>query len=248
MKRNFSLVFLIIALLVACQTQTQETRRPQVRTIEADSITSFLGSELLPKDFPDGTRSKYEKQLDEAKANYDTYPDSVELIIWYGRRLAYLGKYLEAIKVYSEGIAKYPTSHRLRRHRGHRFITIRQIDKAIADFELAAFNSTNIENRIEPDGLPNKIRRPISNDKFNIYYHFGLAHYLNGRFDKAVSAYKKCMEFSDNSDLVIATTYWLYLSARRIGNDDLANEILGKISSRMKVIENYDYNGSTTIF
>ena len=242
----------LVVLLVCCQPAVQRERPfvvEETTDVPADGvITSFLGSELLPKELSANVREKHEANLAAAKADFDATPDSLDVIIWYGRRLAYLGRYLEAIKVFSDGLAKYPLSYRLRRHRGHRYITTRQLEKAIADFELAAFNSTNAANHIEPDGLPNRLNRPLSNDLFNIYYHFGLAHYLSGRFDKAVSAYTKCLEFSDNDDLIAATTYWLYMSARRIGNSALAEDVLKGISARMKLVENEAYLNLLLLF
>ncbi|WP_179213367.1 tetratricopeptide repeat protein [Ekhidna lutea] len=200
-----------------------------------------MGEELSPIQVSEEARVVYDSNLRIAKRNFEANPDSLELIIWYGRRLAYLGKYLEAIEAYTQGLQKFPTSHKLRRHRGHRYITTRQLDKAVDDFEMAAFYSVNAENAIEPDGLPNRINQPLSNDKFNIWYHYGLAHYLNGRFDKAISAYRKCMEFSDNNDLLTATSYWLFMTYKKIGNAELADELLKPISNDMKIIENDAY-------
>lgn len=224
-----------------CQAPQPTQERVATETVDPTVIRSFLGEVLTPIPIESETQKKFEENLAIAQQNFDAFPDSLEAIIWLGRRLAYLGRHLEAIDVFSEGIGKYPNSHKLMRHRGHRYITTRQLDNAIADFEAAAFNSTNAENAIEPDGLPNKLNIPLGNDKFNIWYHFGLAHYLNGRFDKATSAYKKCLEFSDNDDLLAATSYWLYMSARRIGNDELADATLEVITPKMKMIENQAY-------
>jgi tetratricopeptide (TPR) repeat protein len=57
--------------------------------------------------------------------------------IWLGRRLAYLGRYRDAIDALTKGIAKHPTEARLYRHRGHRHITIRKFALAIADGDRA---------------------------------------------------------------------------------------------------------------
>ncbi|MEQ9402883.1 MAG: hypothetical protein RIM99_04805 [Cyclobacteriaceae bacterium] len=243
-KSHYIFTTLFIFSIAACEVPGRQETDPEAQTesvVDDGRIMSFLGSELTPKELEPETKLKYEKNLAEAEQALTQYPDSLDLIIWYGRRLAYLGQLPESIQVYTDGLSKYPQSYRLRRHRGHRYITTRQIDKAIADFELAAFYSTRAKNQVEPDGLPNKLNQPLGNDFFNIYYHFGLAHYLNGRFDKAVSAYNKCMEFSDNDDLLAATSYWLYMSARRVGNDDLATEVLNKISPTMKMVENDAY-------
>lgn len=230
-------------LLFACQQGDSSANSETATLPERDpsKIYNLMGEELLPMKVSATDSAKLEKNLRVAKANYEAAPDSLELIIWYGRRLAYQGKYLEAIYAFTEGLEKFPTSHRLRRHRGHRYITTRQFDKAVDDFEMAAFYSVNAKNAIEPDGIPNKLNTPLGNDKFNIWYHYGLAHYLNGRYDKAISAYKKCMQFSDNDDLKAATSYWLYMTYKKIGNVELADNLLTEISQKMTMVENDAY-------
>lgn len=232
-----------VGIFISCQPQSNSTQEKQVVIEEKspDKIYNLMGEELPTKALSEKERIRFEQNLEEAKSALDQNPDSLDLIIWHGRRLAYLGKYLEAIEVFSDGIAKYPHSYRLRRHRGHRYLTIRQVDKAIEDFEMAAYYSLNAENVVEPDGLPNRLNRPLSNDQFNIWYHFGLAHYLKGRFDKALSAYTKCMTYCDNDDLKVATTYWQYLTYKKLGNAELAEAALATIHPKMTLIENDAY-------
>ncbi|MEQ9468544.1 MAG: tetratricopeptide repeat protein [Ekhidna sp.] len=243
---NFRItLFIPIIVLFSCQQTNNAGNEGKTAVVHQDrdpsKVYNLMGEELPPVQMTEETRRKYEENLQKARSDYEANPDSLELIIWYGRRLAYLGRYLEAIQVYTAGLEKFPTSHRLRRHRGHRYITTRQLAKAVDDFEMAAFYAVNAENAIEPDGLPNKLNKPLGNDKFNIWYHYGLAHYLNGRYDKAISAYRKCMEFSNNDDLLTATSYWLYMTYKKIGNADLADQLLADVNSKMTIIENDAY-------
>ena len=244
MTNKIKILIILPILIIACEQKSgsSDNDKATQRVIRDPSkIYNLMGEELTPPEIQQEDRIKLEKNLEEAKTSFQANPDSLELIIWYGRRLAYLGRYQEAIYAFTEGLEKFPTSYRLRRHRGHRYITTRKFDKAIDDFEMAAFYSVNTENKIEPDGIPNKLNQPLSNDKFNIWYHYGLAHYLNGRYDKAISAYKKCMEFSDNNDLLVATTYWLYMTYKKIGNIELADQLLTDISGKMNMVENDAY-------
>jgi len=233
-------------VLAACQPPAERSTvviptDQQSTKEESKAILSFMGEELPPKALDEKERNYQEKKLAEALENLEADPDNEDNIIWHGRRLALLGKYNEAIDVYSEGLQKFPTSYRLRRHRGHRYINTRQIDKALEDLEMAAFLSTGKENKTEPDGTPNRYNQSIGNDKFYIWYHYALAHYLNGRFDKAVSAYNRCMDFCENDDTLLANSYWLYLSAKRGGNDELAQEVLDNVKRSMQLIEMSDY-------
>ena len=236
---------LLSLLFIQCETGSKSSVSNEatqvVKERDPAKVYNLMGEELNAIQ-PDPTDlSRLNANLEEAKINLNTHPDSLELIIWYGRRLGYTGRYLEAIDVFSQGIEKFPASYRLRRHRGHRYITTRQFEKAIQDFEMAAYYSVNAPNAIEPDGIPNKLNKPLSNDKFNIWYHYGLAHYLSGRYDKAISAYNRCLEFSDNDDLLVATTYWLFMTYKKIGNPELANQLLIPINAKMRMIENDDY-------
>lgn len=220
------ILLLLFPILVFAQ-------KPQAKSLD--------GRKLFPMKLSEDTQSKYDQLLEEAQKNYDADPNDLNNIVWLGRRTAYLGDYKKAIKVFTKGIKKHPNSPELYRHRGHRYISVRQFDKAIKDFEKAAELATGRDIEIEADGLPNKMNIPLSNLQFNIYYHWGLAHYLKGEFERAVPIYQKCMEFSDNDDLITATADWLYMTYRRLGQEKKAADLLQKIHADMKIIENDAY-------
>ena len=239
-----SLPFLFIVLLACSPSKPKEEVQETTQSAEygpKSQIFSLSGEPLPEKQMSATTREKLESNLDAAKKAYEQFPDSVDLAIWQGRRIAYLGRYLEAIDFYKEAIEKFPNDHRLYRHRGHRYISTRQLDKAIADFERATELAMKVPNQIEPDGIPNKLDQPTGNDRFNIFYHHGLAHYVKGNFEKALPIYKNCMEVSDNNDLVIATSYWLYMTLHRLGRAEEADVVLQGINPEMEVIENDGY-------
>jgi tetratricopeptide (TPR) repeat protein len=164
-----------------------------------------------------------------------------ENTIWLGRRTAYLGRYEEAIAIYTTGLQRFPDSYRLYRHRGHRQISLRRFDAAIADFTRAAELMRGRPPEIEPDGIPNRLNRPLSTTQFNVWYHLGLAHYLKGEFAAAERAYLECLAASDNADSVTATVDWLYMAYRRQGKHDAAAALLGRITPEMTVVENDAY-------
>ncbi|WP_421875560.1 tetratricopeptide repeat protein [Marinoscillum sp.] len=226
------------------QGQQQPVDQPVISnpTTNPNQVLSLSGAILPEKQLSDRIKEKREEQLEEARINYETQPDSLDNIIWYGRRLAYLGRYNDAIRMYSVGLDLYPNSYKLLRHRGHRYITIRQFDKAIEDLQKAAFYARPVRNSIEPDGLPNRLNKPLSNDKFNIWYHLGIAYYLKGNYDKAISSFKQCMEYADNDDLVVATSNWFYMTYKKIGNETAANDLLKPINKRMEIIEYTPYH------
>lgn len=231
----------IILFIFLCACQPQSTEEQVSAVVVSDTVVSLLGETLMPIELSEEVQTRFDQKLTEAQDDLAASPDSLDLIIWHGRRLAYLGRYREAVQVFTDGLDQFPNSYRLYRHRGHRFITTRFIDNAIEDYERAASLSASGVNNIEPDGLPNSMNVPLGNDKFNIYYHLGLAHYVNGNFTQAIDAYEKCMGFSYNDDLISATSYWLYMTAQRTGNDALAGTTIARISPDMEIVENRIY-------
>lgn len=252
-------IWILMTLLSGCiKTESSDgsappEERPSISPEEQSpqssmEILSFSGERLPPKAFEGQERERREQQLINARELYESSPDSLEAIIWYGRRLGYLGRYFEAIDIYSEGLTRFPESFKLYRHRGEANITVRKFSEARRDLEQAAFFARNQPNEIEPDGHPNRLNKPLRNVKFSIWYHLGLTYYLQGNFDKAISAYQKCMEVSDNNDLIVATTTWLYRTYFQIGNMTEANDLLSAIEPNMRLVENRSYHNILLLF
>jgi tetratricopeptide (TPR) repeat protein len=184
---------------------------------------------------------RMEAQLEEAKKAYDRDSTQADVIIWYGRRLAYVGDYREAIRMYSYGFRLHPTDARFLRHRGHRWITLRCNGQAIIDLVKAAELVRGKPDQVEPDGMPNAQNIPTSTLQTNIWYHLGLALYLEKDYNRASEAWKSCLKLSDNPDMYMATAYWLYIALRRAGRDDEASALLATVGKGVKLIENEDY-------
>lgn len=234
--------WITVALLCLCAT-TAGCGSTGDRPVEA---TSFLGTPLVRPRLEPDARAAQTAILREARAARDDDPDSIDAWIWVGRRTAYLGRYREAIRVYTEALERFPGEPRLLRHRGHRFITLRDLDRAIADLDDARRVTRGTPDRTEPDGLPNELGIPLSTLHTNIHYHLGLARYLGGDFAGSRSAYLEGLEASTNPDMASAMTYWLVLGAWRTGADP--RELLGSIDRDATIIENDDYHAMLLAF
>ena len=219
----------ILILAFACKENNPEQA--------AAEVYSLLGLEYYA---PTEANAKLDSNLAVAQKNFDADP-SEENYIWLGRRLAYQVKYNQAIDVFTKGIEEYPNAYKLYRHRGHRYLSQRKFDAAIADFTKAAELMPAAPLEIEPDGVPNKINKPLSTTQFNVWYHLGLGYYLKGDFENAEQAYLKCMDVSDNDDLIAATADWLYMTYRRQGKTEAAANLLERITDTMTIIENDSY-------
>jgi tetratricopeptide (TPR) repeat protein len=202
---------------------------------------SLLGDSLRRPVLPPEAEQRMLGQLKTAEEEYARRP-SADGLIWVGRRTAYLGRYTEAIAIFSSGLAKYRGDARLYRHRGHRYLTTRHMDRAIGDFLYAAQLTRGKPDQVEPDGQPNAKGIPTSTLQSNIWYHLGLAYYLKGDFRRALAAYRSCLLVSKNDDMQVATRHWLYMTLRRMGRTDEAAEVLFPIRRDMNVIENQAYH------
>lgn len=221
--------------LAACSEHIDSDPRNPVQAI------SLLGDTLVAPTLGDSLRAVRERQLAEAQAAYqrDSTPDA---LVWVGRRTAYLGGYRDAVEVFTAGITKFPEDPRFYRHRGHRYLTLRRLDLAVRDLEHAARLIAGRPDEVEPDGLPNARNTPTSTLQSNIWYHLGLAYYLQGDFANALRAYRACLEVSKNPDMLVATSNWLYLTLRRLNRTAEATRALAPIRREMDIIENGSYH------
>jgi tetratricopeptide (TPR) repeat protein len=239
MLTNRVLICSLLVVVLACAGK--ETAPPAEQAHEKKpSIVSLTGEKYYTPEWSEKTKSSLDSNLAVAQKNFEA-DASEENYIWLGRRLGYLYLYDSATNVFTAGLAKYPESFRLLRHRGHRYITLRKFDLAVSDLNKASELMKDVPVEIEPDGAPNKLNIPLSNTQFNVWYHLGLAYYLQRDFEKAAYAYEECLKVSNNDDLVTATIDWLYMTYQRAGKPDKAKEVLSRIHDDMKIIENDSY-------
>jgi tetratricopeptide (TPR) repeat protein len=203
--------------------------------------TSLSGKALfVPQTIPN--KQKLDADLAQAEQTLAANPKDADAIIWVGRRLGYLWRFNDAIAMFTRGIALHPGNPRMYRHRGHRYITIRQFAGAQADFEKAAQLIKGQPDEIEPDGAPNPSGKPRSTLQFNIWYHLGLAYYLQGNYARAYDAYVECMKVSNNDDAVTATSDWMWMTLMRLNRAADAAKVLERITPKMDILENGSYH------
>lgn len=236
-------ISLILAATCAQPIGQHETaQRQKPNDLQAPEATSLLGRPLYANP-PEAQRDRLESDLRRAREMMRDRPNDPEAIIWVGRRLGYLWRMTEAVEVYSRGIEKHRKYAPLYRHRGHRYITLRQFDRAIADLESASRLITGQEDVIEQDGAPNARNIPLTTLHFNVWYHLGVARYLKGDFSGALDAFEKCMQCRGTyDDNLVAVTDWMYMAMRRLNRDADAEKLLEPITEEMEIIENHAYH------
>jgi len=225
------LVLKAVMVTLACAALGAQEGRPEA--------TALDGRPLLPPR-PVPNQARLEQDLQQAQSVAD--PTTADAMIWIGRRQGYLWRFQDAIATFTSGIARYPEDARFYRHRGHRYITVREFAKAQADFDKAVSLIRGKPDEVEPDGAPNPAGIPRSTLQFNIWYHLGLAHYLQGHYEPAYDAFVECMKVSDNDDSVVATSDWIWMTLMRLGRQAEAAKVLERITPKMDILENGSYH------
>jgi tetratricopeptide (TPR) repeat protein len=196
----------------------------------APELTTLLGRPVFARPDSDGAIAKADTAL-------AADPRNLDLVLAAARARDVALQFHAAIEVYTRGLALAPQDVRLLRFRGHRYISIRRFDLAVADLERAV---------------------ALAPSSFDVTYHLALAHYLRGEFDAAVKVYRACLDASagpgplppgwrsctttratDNDR--VAMTDWLYRALRRAGHHDQAQALVTPITAGMTVGENEAY-------
>lgn len=243
MKKMWWILPVFLIVFITCAEKAPEEEIAPKEDIlsevpEGAQAVSLRGKPLYASTPYENDQDQYE----EAKEAYEADPDIAENIIWYGRRAAYTGDYRGAIRIFTEGIGKFPEDARFYRHRGHRYISIREFDRAIRDLEKAAALVEGKEDVVEPDGQPNAQNIPVSSLHTNIWYHLGLAYYVKHDLENALPAYRKGVAACQNDDMLVAFTHWLYMTLRLLGQDEEAEKALESVRKDMTMIENGVYH------
>jgi tetratricopeptide (TPR) repeat protein len=201
--------------------------------------TSLLGEPLIAS--PDTGQVLVEARSEAAAA-----PQSVDAHLALGGALAALFRYQEAQDVYTLAHDLDPEDWRPLRFRGHRHISLRQFDRAVADLKAA------------------RERAPYS---FDVAYHLGLALYLSGEFEAAAGEYgrcldlasdaealaleasgvlgegfRSCMSMAESDDTRVALLDWYWRALNRSGREGEATELLTGVSADMDVTANTAYH------
>ena len=237
MKRLVAIV--LVGLVVGgmgCATQSRK-----LPPVGAEAV-SLLGHPLFAPALEAEVLVKREADRAAAARAAVQQPDSEQALIWLGRRTAYLGRFQESVAIYTEGLERFQNSARLLRHRGHRWITLREFERAVTDFEAAKAAMAGTADEIEPDGIPNPSGIPTSTLHSNIHYHLALAHYLRGDFAVAAQAHADGAHLNTTPERMVSAGYWHALALLRAGRRSDATTVLAPITADFKVEENGAYH------
>jgi len=180
--------------------------------------------------------------LARAKAAYERTPENADSIIWYGRRIGYTGDFAQAVAMFTEGIRLHPDDARMYRHRGHRYISLRDFAAARVDLEKARDLVRGRPDEVEPDGQPNARGVPTSTLHSNIRYHLALTYFVSGDLPTAGALWEEDAKLATNLDQRVASTYWWVICAAQLGQFDVARAALAPVRRDWDIIENGSYH------
>lgn len=141
-------------------------------------------------------------------------PHNVDLIIRLGIAQSAVRQYREAIETYTRGLAIAPENPLLYRYRGHRYISVREFDRALRDLERG--------NRLDTSN-------------YDVWYHLGIAHYAKGHFDAAADAFAHAQRLAPNDNELAGSTDWLWMALSRAGRAAEARTALARIRDSMAI-------------
>jgi tetratricopeptide (TPR) repeat protein len=134
-------------------------------------------------------------------------PRNVDRIIQLGIAQSGARQFREAIQTFTRGLEMDPSNAMLYRWRGHRHLSLRQLDRAMADLTRGfQLDSTN----------------------YGILYHLGIVRYANGDFAGAADAFARAQRRAPDAGELAGATDWLWMSLMRAGRTAEAKGMLDR--------------------
>jgi tetratricopeptide (TPR) repeat protein len=147
-------------------------------------------------------------------------PKNVEKVIALGVAQAGRSQMREAIVTFSNGLAFAPDNALLYRWRGHRHLSVREFDLAMADFAKSL---------------------SIDSATYGSWYHMGIIKFARGDYRGAADAFKRAQPIAPDAGELAGSTDWLWMSLARGGRLTEAKAMLDRRPDSLKVDPNYGY-------
>ena len=134
-------------------------------------------------------------------------PRNVQLIIQLGVAQSGARQFREAIQTFTKGLAIAPNEVLLYRWRGHRYLSVRQLDSALADLTHGyQLDSTN----------------------YGVLYHLGIVRFARGEFVAAAEIFSRAQPRAPEASELTGSTDWLWMSLARAGKAAEAKAMLDR--------------------
>lgn len=169
------------------------------------------------------TGVEYRAQLDTgaiARAESALASDArnIELIIQLGVAQSGARQFREAIETFTRGLTIAPNNPLLLRWRGHRYLSVREFDRAMDDLTRGSRLDSTI---------------------YGIWYHLGIVRYSGGDFAGAVEAFTRAQPRAPDAGELAGSTDWLWMSLMRAGRAAEAQAMLARRPDSLAVTNAY---------
>jgi len=166
---------------------------------------------------------EYRSQADtgpiaRAQAALAADPKNVERIIQLGVAQSGARQFREAIQTFTRGMAVAPNDAMLYRWRGHRYLSVREFDKAQADLTKGLALDSTI---------------------YGILYHLGIVRFVRGDFAGAAQMFTRAQPRAPDAGELAGSTDWLWMSLMRAGRKAEAEAMLARRPDSLPVDNAY---------
>ncbi len=153
-----------------------------------------------------------------AQAALTADPKNVERFILLGVAQSGARQFREAIQTFTRAMAIEPNNAMLYRWRGHRYLSLREFDKAMADLTKGLkLDSTN----------------------YGILYHLGIVRFVRGDFAGAAQMFTRSQPRAPDAGELAGSTDWLWMSLMRAGRKAEAEAMLARRPDSLPVDNAY---------
>lgn len=174
------------------------------------AATQSISAQSVQYKSPAGV--EYRAQADtgpiaRAEAALAAEPRNVERFIQLGVAQSGARQFREAIQTFTRGMAVAPNDPMLYRWRGHRYLSVREFDRAMADLTRGLqLDSTN----------------------YGVLYHLGIVKFVRGDFAGAADAFRRAQPRAPDAGELAGSTDWLWMSLMRAGRKADAQAMLAR--------------------
>lgn len=145
-------------------------------------------------------------------------PRTVGRFIDLGMAQSGARQFREAIRTFTRALAIAPNNPLLYRWRGHRYLSVRELDRARRDFDRG-----------------NQLDSAI----YGIWYHLGIVRYVEGDFAGAADAFRRAQPIAPDAAELAGSTDWLWMSLSRAGRPAEAKAMLDRRPDSLEVANTY---------
>ncbi|MCX6553176.1 MAG: tetratricopeptide repeat protein [Acidobacteria bacterium] len=175
-----------------------------------DSVPASLAAPALAEAVALQQQKKHQEALTALAKAVAIDPANADASLLSCRSLAALRRHEEAIAACTESLRLRPDQEEVLRDRGHYYLNLGQTEPGLADLVRAV---------------------ALSPRDRGVYYHLGLAYYLQGDFANAAKAYDGCVLNSGDDTSRVECQTWLLPSLLRSGRKVDAQRLLASVSA-----------------